>query len=114
MNILDNYLTLVKGDNLPVLKLLRDKTFDMIYLDPFFFTNRNFTKIDIDSQKSYSFDDKFESMGNYLAWLTNRVTECYRLLKDDGTLWMHCDDTAQAYIQVELDKIFGIENHLVS
>ncbi len=112
MSILENHLSLVKGDNLPVMKLLPDKSFDMIYLDPFFFTNRNFTKIDISKQKSYSFDDKFTSMDDYLKWLSERVKECYRLLKDDGTLWIHCDDTAQAYIQVEMDKIFGFQNRL--
>ena len=112
MSVTKNDLTLVKGDNLAVLNLLPDNTFDMIYLDPFFFANRNFTKIDVDNQKSYSFDDKFESMDDYLLWLTSRVKECRRVLKDTGTLWMHCDDSAQAYIQVTLDKIFGMENHL--
>ena len=112
MKLLNNQLSLIKGDNLFIMKLLPDKTFDMIYLDPFFFANRNFTKIDISSQKSFSFEDKFNSMEEYLVWLSNRVKECYRLLKDDGTLWIQCDDTAQAYIQVELDKIFGFENHL--
>ncbi len=112
MAILENQLSLIKGDNLPVMKLLPDQSFDMIYLDPFFFTNRNYTKVDIANQKSFSFDDKFNSMEDYLSWLTERVKECYRLLKTDGTLWIQCDDTAQAYIQVELDKIFGFENHL--
>lgn len=112
MLILENQLSLIKGDNLAVMKLLPNNTFDMIYLDPFFFANRNFTKVDISSQKSFSFDDKFSSMEEYLRWLSDRVKECYRLLKDDGTLWIQCDDSAQAYIQVELDKIFGFDNHL--
>ena len=112
MSVVNNQLTLVKGDNLTVMRLLPDKSFDMIYLDPFFFTNRNFTKVDITNQKSYSFEDKFTSMEDYLEWLSERVKECDRLLKDTGTLWIHCDDTAQAYIQVELDKIFGFQNRL--
>ena len=112
MNILNYDFTLIKGDNLQVLPLLPDASFDMIYLDPFFFTNRNFTKVDIENEKSYSFDDKFGSMQEYLSWLSKRVKECYRLLTNEVTLWMHCDDTAQAYIQVEVDKIFGAANHL--
>ena len=76
MSVLDNQLTLVKGDNLFVMKLLPDKSFNMIYLDPFFFTNRNFTKVDISNQKSYSFEDKFTSMDDYLNWLSERVKEC--------------------------------------
>lgn len=112
MDLLTSNLTLVKGDNLPIMKLLSDKSFDMIYLDPFFFTNRNFTKVNISKQKSYSFDDKFTSMDEYLDWLSQRVAECQRLLKDDGTLWIHCDDTAQAYIQVAMDQIFGFQNRL--
>jgi DNA modification methylase len=51
-------------------------------------------------------------MDNYLSWLSQRVKECYRLLKEDGTLWVQCDDTAQAYIQVALDKIFNYHNRM--
>jgi DNA modification methylase len=39
------------------------------------------------------------------------VKELHRILKPSGSLYLHCDPTAQAYLQVEvLDPIFGISN----
>jgi DNA modification methylase len=39
------------------------------------------------------------------------VQELHRILKPTGSFYLHCDPTAQAYLQVEiLDKIFGISN----
>ena len=39
------------------------------------------------------------------------VKELHRILKPTGSFYLHCDPTAQAYLQVEiLDKIFGISN----
>ena len=59
MNILYYDFSLINGDNLQVLPLLPDASFDIIYLDPFFFANRNFTKVDIENEKYYYFDEKF-------------------------------------------------------
>ncbi len=43
----------------------------------------------------------------YLSYMAERLEHCQRLLKPTGTLYLHCDDTADAYLRVLLDTIFG-------
>lgn len=50
-------------------------------------------------------------MSHYIDWLKERVQEMYRILKPTGSLFLHCDWHADAYIRVEiLDKLFGSNN----
>ncbi|MEA2890746.1 MAG: hypothetical protein QOI05_1539 [Bradyrhizobium sp.] len=46
----------------------------------------------------------------YLAMMTARLIELRRVLKDTGSLYLHCDPTASHYIKLILDSIFGQEN----
>ena len=46
----------------------------------------------------------------YIAYMGIRIIECHRILKDDGCLFYHCDDTMQHYIKIMLDIVFGREN----
>ena len=48
-----------------------------------------------------------DDMGAFLCWLGVRVLEMHRILKPTGSLWLHCDDTAAAYITTMLDAVFG-------
>src|SRR5690606_11350196 len=43
----------------------------------------------------------------YLAIMALRLTELYRVLRPDGSLYLHCDPTASHYLKVILDGIFG-------
>lgn len=51
-----------------------------------------------------------EDMGAFLCWLGVRVLEMHRILKSTGSLYLHCDHTAGAYIKAMLDAVFGREN----
>ena len=46
----------------------------------------------------------------YLAMMAPRLGELYRVLKQTGTLYLHCDPTASHYLKVLLDAVFGIKN----
>ncbi len=46
----------------------------------------------------------------YIAYMTIRIIECHRILKNNGSIFYHCDDTMQHYIKVMLDIIFGRNN----
>ena len=60
-----------------------------------------------------SFGDIFEDgMPSYLAWLNARLYEMKRVLKNTGSIYVHCDWHASHYIKCEMDKIFGYENFL--
>ncbi|MEN9611894.1 MAG: hypothetical protein RLZZ628_2708 [Bacteroidota bacterium] len=104
--------SLILGDNLEVLKRLDSESVDLIYLDPPFFSNRNYEVIWGDAGEIRSFQDRWlGGIPHYIDWLKDRVRELHRLLKPTGSIFLHCDWHANAYIRVEImDKLFGIEN----
>ncbi|MDR2409972.1 MAG: hypothetical protein LBE13_17925 [Bacteroidales bacterium] len=103
---------LILGDNLEILKTMESETVDLIYLDPPFFSNRNYEVIWGDEGEVRSFKDRWSGgVDHYIAWLKERVIEMHRVLKSTGSIFLHCDWHANAYIRVEiLDKIFGKNN----
>ena len=68
----------------------------LAYLDPPFNTQQAFEQ----------YDDALE----HSVWLTmmrDRLLQVKRLLASDGSIWVHCDDSEQAYLKVLMDEIFG-------
>ena len=51
-----------------------------------------------------------EDMAAFLCWLGVRLLEMHRILREDGTLYLHCDPTASHYLKALLDGIFGRKN----
>jgi DNA modification methylase len=103
---------LILGDNLEVLKRLDSEIADLAYLDPPFFSNRNYEVIWGDDGEIRSFKDRWAGgIDHYIAWLKERVLEMHRILKPTGSIFLHCDWHADAYIRVNiLDDIFGRQN----
>ncbi|MCL1826921.1 MAG: hypothetical protein FWG20_02670 [Candidatus Cloacimonetes bacterium] len=103
---------LVLGDNLEVMKSMPSESVDLIYLDPPFFSNRNYEVIWGDKGEVRSFEDRWAGgVENYIKWLKVRVIEMHRILKSTGSIYLHCDWHADAYIRVMiLDEIFGYKN----
>jgi DNA modification methylase len=100
---------LILGDNLEVLKTIPSKSVDLCYIDPPFFSNRNYEVIWGDEGEIASFTDRWAGgMDHYIGWLKERIEEIWRVLKKTGTLYVHCDWHADAYIRVHiLDKLGG-------
>lgn len=46
----------------------------------------------------------------YLAMMAVRLLELHRVLKDTGSLYLHCDPTASHYLKLVLDAVFGPRN----
>jgi DNA modification methylase len=46
----------------------------------------------------------------YLAMMAPRLVELRRVLKQTGSLYLHCDPTASHYLKLLLDAVFGVEN----
>ena len=122
----------IAGNNLEVLGTLPDASINLIYIDPPFNTGREQARTKTTSVqaedgsttahlgfkgKSYertrsdlmSYDDRFE---DYWAFLEPRLREAWRLLTDDGTLYLHLDYREAHYAKVMLDAIFGRDNFL--
>ena len=105
---------LIHGDCLDVLHKLKEQDIqvDLIYLDPPFFSNYTYEIIWGDKMESRSFEDRWAGgIEHYIQWLKERVQAMYDILKPTGSIYLHCDWHANAYIRVEiLDKIFGSKN----
>lgn len=100
----DNHL--VRGDNAVVLQLLADSHHGQVrcaYIDPPFNTGIDF--------------EQYNDASTHRAWLadfTQRARLIHPLLRPDGSLWVHLDDTELHYAKVELDAIFGRANFVTS
>ena len=71
----------------------------LAYLDPPFNTQQAFEQ----------YDDALE----HSVWLTmirDRLVQIKRLLRPDGSVWVHLDDWEAPYARVVMDEIFGREN----
>lgn len=102
---------LILGDNLEVLRTLPTESIDLIYIDPPFFSGRNYNVIWGDTNEVRSFYDVWEGgIDSYLVWLNARLWEMRRVLKKTGSIYVHCDWHASHYIKTEMDKIFGYDN----
>ena len=101
------------GDNLHVMRQLPSESIDLIYIDPPFFSGKQYNVIFGDQNELRSFSDIWEGgMPGYLIWLNARLYEMKRLLKKTGSIYVHCDWHASHYIKAELDKILGNDRFL--
>lgn len=99
---------LIWGDNLHVMRQIPNNTVDLIYIDPPFFSGRQYNVLWGDNNEMRSFNDIWEGgLDGYLIWLNARLYEMKRVLKPTGSIYVHCDWHASHYIKVEMDKVFG-------
>jgi site-specific DNA-methyltransferase (adenine-specific) len=114
----------VHGDNAAVLPGLPDGSFTMVYIDPPFNTGRSQKRQELSMVRSASGDrigfsgQRYETIkgalhryddafSDYWAFLEPRLVEAWRLLAQDGTLYLHLDYREAHYAKVMLDAIFG-------
>ena len=114
------------GDNATVLPALPDGVFTMVYLDPPFNTGRTQARRSMRTVRSadggrigfrglsyenvrgkvITYDDVFD---DYWSYLEPRLEQAWRLLAEDGTLYLHLDYREVHYAKVLLDALFGRE-----
>ena len=127
-------IEVIEGDNLTVMAGMPDASFALIYLDPPFNTGRvqgravhtsrapaaaegaepagaaqvfrGFHGRDYERVVGLlrSYDDRFVDYWDFLA---PRLAEAWRLLAEDGTLYLHLDYREAHYAKVALDALFG-------
>ena len=131
--------TFCQGDNLPFLRAIAAETIHLVATDPPFNKSRNFytngngagfrdiwswqedvepdwiEQIRAQHPALWTVIDTAhlthsETMSAYLCWLAIRLLELHRVLRDDGSLYLHIDGTTHAYVKLALDAIFGADN----
>lgn len=102
---------LYRGDNLDLLKQMPPESIDLIYLDPPFFSNRNYEVIWGDEAEIRSFMDRWEGgIEHYISWMRPRVEHMHRVLTDTGSFYLHCDWHASHYLKCLVDEVFEYRN----
>ena len=133
--------TIWTGDNLPIMRGMNSNCVDLIYLDPPFNSKKNyaapigskaegaeFTDIwtldDIKEEWIYLLKGKYEKLyyviltamtnsdKSYLAYMAPRLLEIKRILKEGGSVYLHCDPTMSHYLKLMMDAIFGVDKYL--
>lgn len=98
-----------QGDCLVEMSRLKTNSVDLIYLDPPFFTNKRHRSTS-KSDKDISFDDNWDSKEQYIQYMSERLKEAHRVLKETGNIFVHCDNNASYIFRDILEKIFGSSN----
>ena len=94
---------IIKGNNLIALHSLKEQfhgQVKLIYIDPPYNTGND----------SFGYNDSF----NHSSWLTfmrNRLEVAKTLLRDDGVIFVQCDDSEAAYLKVLMDDVFEDETY---
>jgi len=109
---------------------------DLIYLDPPFFTEKiQKGKVWMPEAMEMSYNDSKQfwashseavwrkapqwlkdlaverpAFASYLYYMMERLEWCKSVLKDTGSIYLHCDYRASHYLKMIMDKIFGVEN----
>ena len=98
--ITDNLI--IKGNNLIALHSIKHQfrgKVKLIYIDPPYNTGND----------SFHYNDRFNH-STWLVFMKNRLEITKELLRDDGVIFVQCDDNEQAYLKVLMDEVFGRDN----
>lgn len=133
--------TIFTGDNLPIMRGINSASVDLIYLDPPFNSKTNYaapigskaagaefrdtwTLDDVDNAWLDLIEAKHPALNrvihaamtnsdkSYLIYMAARLLEMKRILKDAGSIYLHCDPTMSHYLKLAMDAVFGKENFL--
>lgn len=86
------------GDSKELLKEVKSNTVDLIYIDPPYCTGRDF----------HHFSDRFSSSSDYRENLIRPIlTECHRILTNEGNIVVHVEPKISHHIRIVLDEVFG-------
>ena len=55
-----------------------------------------------------------KAMGAYLSYMADRLIEMKRILKETGSIFLHCDDNAGFWLKVLMDYLFGRDEYYAS
>lgn len=97
---------LIHADNLLALKALEQNfcgKIKCVYIDPPYNTGNAFEH----------YDDGLEH-STWLNLMKSRLELLYKLLSNDGSIWISIDDDESHYLKVFCDEIFGRKNYVAS
>jgi adenine-specific DNA-methyltransferase len=88
-------------DNIELLKTIPSNTVHLVYCDVLYNTGLKFT----------DYTDQLGTPREAVEWYRPRFEEMHRILKDTGSIYIHCDWHLSSYLRLLLDEIFGWQNY---
>lgn len=87
-------------DNIDLLKGLPSESVDLIYSDILYNTGKVFD----------DYNDNLGSPSEAIEWYKPRIIEMKRILKPNGSIFLHCNWRLDSYMRILMDQIFGVPN----
>jgi DNA modification methylase len=116
----DDRVTLYYGDALETAAAIAHENRErvhLVYVDPPYASQADYVAearldgvADGRTRKTVAYSDRWrgpDGVGAYLDMLAPRLDAAARLLRDDGTMWVHLDWRSAYLVRVVLDEIFG-------
>lgn len=88
-------------DNLELLKSLPDNSINLIYSDILYNTGKDFN----------DYNDNLGSPKEAIEWYRPRMIEMKRVLKENGSIFIHCNWRLDSYLRVLMDEVFGLKSY---
>jgi len=101
---------LIQGDCLNKMQPMPEKSIDLIYLDPPFFSQKEHRLKNKERDKEFYFEDIWAKEKDYAFFLHSRFREMHRILKKQGSIFVHCDKNAAHIVRHLLNEVFGASN----
>lgn len=91
------------GDSLSLLKLLKEKSIDLIFVDPPYNIGKNFGNN----------KDHWCSVNEYITWCKSWIDECFRVLKDDGTFYFMTATQFMPFLDLYVQSKYNVLARIV-
>lgn len=99
---------IIRGNNLLALSSLLERyegEVKSIFIDPpYFFTS-------VKPSDTFSYNSNFK-LSSWLVFIRNRILQAYKLLNNEGLLFISISDEGSHYLKVLCDDIFNIDNFI--
>lgn len=93
---------LVNADSLEYIKTLPDNCIDLIATDPPYYR-----------VKACQWDNQWDNVENYLAWLDDMLAEFWRVLKPAGSMYLFCGSRLASDTELLVRQRFEVFNHII-
>jgi len=91
------------GDSLELLKLIKDKSIDLIFIDPPYNIGKDFGNN----------KDNWNSIDEYVEWCKTWIDECFRILKDDGTFYFMTATQFMSYLDIFVQSKYNVLSRII-
>ena len=101
------------GDCKDWLPYIPDNSIDLVYIDPPFFSNKNYEIIWGNGYELRSYEDRWKGgIRHYIEWMRERLLIAHKKIKETGSFLLHCDWHASHHLRLLLDEIFDEKNFI--